>query len=119
MGRGPRKARFSTSLETRTVADELLDPTAAALRLGITRTTLYDWLGLSRRNLLEIHGRRATIEFFQTGAKAQGRIRIESREVERIKELMRIVPTAAPVRRLLVARTTYPHINVPLGRPDR
>jgi hypothetical protein len=101
------------------LSDELLTPAEAAPRLGITRTTLYDWFGRSRRSLLEIHGRRVTIEFFQTGAKAQGRIRIDAHEVERIKDLMRVIPTAAPVRRPPVQRNNFLHITVPLGRPDR
>ena len=66
----PCRSFFQDALD---LSDELLTPAEAAPRLGITSTTLYDWFGRSRRNLLEIHGRRVTIEFFQTGAKAQGR----------------------------------------------
>lgn len=99
--------------------DELLTPAEAASRLGITRTTFYDWLGRSRRGLLEIHGLRVTIEFFQTGAKSQGRIRVEAREIARLKELLRVVPTAVRERRPIVPRNSFPGITVPLGRPDR
>lgn len=110
---------FKAVIESIVSDDELLTPAAAAVRLGLARTTLYAWLGLSRRNLLEIHGRRVTIDFLQTGPKAQGRIRITAREVERIRELLRVQPIAAPLRRSPTPRLTLPHITVPLGRPDR
>lgn len=96
---------------------ELLTPAEAAHRLGVSVTTLYDWLGRSRRNLLEIHGQLVTIEFFQTGAKAQGRIRIPAVEIERLQELMRVKPRSAPTRRPPIRRESYPFITVPLGYP--
>jgi len=98
--------------------DVLLTPAEAARRLGITRATFYAWLGLSRRSLLEVHGRRVTIEFFQTGAKGQGRIRLEASEVDRIRELLRVKPTISLQRRPMVPRRTFPHITAQLGRPD-
>jgi hypothetical protein len=105
--------------EPRLLSEELLTAAETARRLGVTRATIYDWLGLSRRNLLEIHGRRVTIEFFQTGAKGQGRIRLEAMEVVRIKELLRVKPTTMLERRPPTRRQSFPHITVPLGRPDR
>lgn len=101
------------------MSDELLTAAEAARRLGITVTTLYDWLGRSRVGELEIRGRRVTINYLQAGAKGQGRIRIEAREIDRLRELMR-VQTLPIVRR--APRTTpthWPGISVPLGRPDR
>jgi hypothetical protein len=99
--------------------EDFLTAAESASRLGVTRATMYAWLGLSRRNLLEIRGQRVTIEFFQTGAKGQGRIRLDAREVERIREFLRVKPTAAPERRPSVPRRTFPHISVPLGHPHR
>lgn len=99
------------------VSDELLTAAAAARRLGITVTTLYDWLSRSRIGELEIRGRRVTIHYLQAGAKGQGRIRIETAEVDRLRDLMR-VQTQPIVRR--APRTTpthWPGITVPLGRP--
>lgn len=101
------------------MSDELLTAAEAARRLGITVTTLYDWLGRSRTGKLEIRGRRVTINYLQAGAKGQGRIRIEAGEIDRLRELMR-VHTLPIVRR--APRTTpthWPGISVPLGRPDR
>lgn len=98
--------------------DPLLTPREAACRLGITATTLYDWLGRSRYGLLEIRGQRVTIDYLQGGPRGQGRIRIEGREVERLKELMRVKPQVAPVRRSPTSRS-FPGITVKLGRPDR
>ncbi len=97
--------------------DPLLTPRNAAARLGITVTTLYDWLGRSRYGLLEIRGQHVTIDYLQGGAKGQGRIRIEANEVERIRELMRVKPQIAPSRRPPLPRVNFPGINVPLGRP--
>ena len=97
--------------------DELLTVDEAARRLGVTRTTLYGWLGLSRRSLLAFHGRPATIEFFQTGPKGQGRIQIDAKEIERVMDLMRVKPLTVRQRRSPVPRRTFPHITVPLGRP--
>lgn len=100
------------------MSDELLTPAAAARRLGITVTTLYDWLGRSRIGQFEIRGRRVTISYLQGGAKGQGRIRIEADEVERVRELMRVTSFAPPPRRMPLRQHSFPHIHVPLGRPS-
>jgi hypothetical protein len=97
--------------------DELLSASEAARRLGITRTTLYDWLGRSKYGLLEIRGQSVTIDALQGGAKGQGRIRIEAREVQRLRELMRVTPLVFIGRKPIVKRQSFPGINVPLGRP--
>jgi hypothetical protein len=101
------------------VSDELLTAAAAAVRLGITVTTLYDWLGRSRVGELEIRGRRVTIDYLQAGARGQGRIRIEAHEVERLRELMRVATIAPPPpRRAPLRHDSFPGIVVPLGRPS-
>lgn len=100
------------------MSDELLTAAAAARRLGITVTTLYDWLGRSRIGELEIRGRRVTIDYLQGGARGQGRIRIEAQEVERLRELMRVATITVPPRRVPLRRDSFPGIVVPLGRPD-
>ncbi len=97
--------------------EEMLTPKQAASRLGVTTTTLYDWLGQSRRGLFVLRGRPVTVEFFQTGAKGQGRIRIVAREVERLLELMRVLVEPGRTRRLPIRRDRFPGITVPLGRP--
>lgn len=89
----------------------------AAERLGVTAATLYDWLGRSDRGLLVICGRPVTISYFQGGPRGQGRIRIEAAEVDRVRELMRVVPQAYVPRRPPVRTVSLPGITVPLGRP--
>ena len=63
------------------MAEELLSAREAARRLGLAVTSLYDWLGRSDRGLLVLRGRRVTIHYLQTGARGQGRIKIEAAEV--------------------------------------
>ena len=94
-----------------------LTPVQAAERLGITAATLYDWLGQSRRGLLVIRGQAVTIEYFQGGAKGQGRIRIAETEVERIQELMRVPVQSVRLRRPPIRQAAFPGITVSLGRP--
>lgn len=100
-------------------ADDLLSPAEAAHRLGITVTTLYDWLGRSDRGLLVIRGLPVTIEYLQGGPAGQGRIRIERGEAERIRELMRVRPQTIRIRRPPLPQRLFPGITVPLGRPGR
>jgi hypothetical protein len=96
----------------------MLTPKQAASRLGVTTTTLYDWLGRSRRGLFVLHGQPVTVEFFQTGAEGQGRILIPATEIARLKELMRVPVERIRIRRPPAPRALYPGITVPLGRPD-
>ena len=98
--------------------DELLSAQEAARRLGITATTLYDWLGQSNHGLLVIRGQRVAIDYLQGGTKGQGRIKITQGEVERIKDLMRVRAQYGAVRRAPVRRDSFPGITVPLGRPN-
>lgn len=97
--------------------DQLLSTREAAEQLGITVTTLYDWLGQSDRGLLVIRGQQTFIEYFQGGANGQGRIRIATSELERIKGLMRVRPCLALIRKAPLKNCVYPGITVPLGRP--
>jgi len=97
---------------------ELLTPKQAAQRLGITPTTLYDWLGQSDHGLLVIRGENVTINYFQGGPHGQGRIRIEAAEVERIKDCLRVRPQRLIASRPGPSQTTFPGITVPLGRPN-
>ena len=99
------------------MSDDLLSPIEAARRLGITVTTLYAWLGKSDHGQLIMRERKVTIEYFQGGAKGQGRIRFEASEVERIKELMRVRPSHSATRRPPTRQHIFPGITVPLGRP--
>src|SRR5687768_1845071 len=99
------------------MSNALLSAVEAAERLGITVTTLYDWLGQSDRGLLVIRGQAVTVDYLQGGGKGQGRIRIEQEEVLRLKELLRVRPQTHYRRRPPIRRTSYPGITVPLGMP--
>jgi hypothetical protein len=99
------------------MGDELLTPREAARRLGVTVTSLYDWLGQSDRGLLVIRGQRVTIDYLQGGPQGQGRIRIEASEIARLKELMRVRPQRIVPRAAPIPQQTFPGITVPLGRP--
>jgi hypothetical protein len=98
--------------------DDLLTAKEAARRLGISVLTLYDWLGQADHGLLVIRGQRVMISYLQGGAKGQGRIQIPVREIEGIKDLMRVRSRAAAVRRAPIRPDLYPGIEVPLGRPN-
>jgi hypothetical protein len=102
----------------RPVSDSLLTAADAARRLGISVTTLYDWLGQSDCGILVLRGKSVTIGYFQGGARGQGRIRVESREVDRILELMRVQPRPIAMRRQPIRRDAFPGITVPLGNPN-
>lgn len=100
------------------MAEELLSPREAAQRLGLAVTSLYDWLGRSDRGQLVLRGQQVTIDYFQGGAQGQGRIRIEAREVERLKDCLRVRPQRLLPRRIPARRESFPGITVKLGRPD-
>jgi len=97
--------------------NDLLTTQNAAQRLGISRAGLYDWLAQSDAGTLVIRGQPVTIEYFQGGPRGQGRIKIEAREVERLKELMRVRPRPVRQRRPPTRRQHYPGITVELGDP--
>jgi len=100
------------------MADELLSVKEAARRLAMAVTTLYDWLGQSDRGLLLIRGQPVTIQYLQGGPAGQGRIRIQAREVERLKDLLSVRPHPNRPRRLPRRPDSFPGITVVLGRPD-
>lgn len=114
-----RQPRARTAVRTtQFIAIDDLTTAAAASRLGIAVTTLYDWLGQSDRGLLVIRGQPVTIDYLLGGRNGQGRIRIERQEVERLRELMRVRPRPTPARRPSIPRDRFVGIHVPLGRPD-
>jgi len=98
---------------------ELLSAREAAQLLGIRAATLYEWLAQSDSGEFKIRGVPITINYLQGGRRGQGRIQIESGEVERLKEAMRVHPRQRPARQPLPRRQNFPGITVPLGRPDR
>lgn len=100
------------------MSEELLSSREAAKRLGIAVSSLYEWLARSDRGEFIIRGQTYTIEYLQGGAKGQGRIQIETSEIERLKAAMRVRPQLRPQRRTPVRTQEYPGISVPLGLPD-
>ncbi len=101
------------------MSNDLLTVAEASRLLGITATTLYDWLSQSDYGLFVLRGQPVTVNYLQGGARGQGRIRIEASEVERLKQLMRVVPQHHVPRRPIIQPQNYPGINVPLGRPGQ
>jgi len=97
---------------------ELLSSQEAAQRLGISVTSLYDWLARSDQGEFMLRGQSLTISYLQGGAQGQGRIQIEASEIERLKGAMRVHPKPQPRRRLPSRMQQYPGITVPLGRPE-
>jgi predicted site-specific integrase-resolvase len=89
----------------------------AAERLGITATSMYDWLARSNRGEFYLRGQQVTIDYLQGGARGQGRIRIADTEVERLLEAMRVRPQPVRPRRPPTTPHHFPGISVPLGRP--
>lgn len=100
------------------MSDVLLTTSTAAEKLGITVTTLYDWLSQSDRGNFVIRGEHVTVDYLQGGPKGQGRMVIEASEITRIRNLMRVRPQSARCRRQPMPRGFFPHVNVPLGRPN-
>lgn len=97
--------------------DELLNTADAAKRLGISRASLYAWLAESDTGSFEIQGQPVTIQYYQTGRRGQGHIRIEVEEIERLRDLMRVRPHRQPQRPPPVKLSEFPGITVKLGRP--
>ena len=95
----------------------LLTAAEAARALGISRATMYGWLAQSNAGTLLIRGQPYTIEYLQGGAKGQGRIQLETVEIERIKDAMRVQPCRRWQRRSPTKRHHYPGIHVELGDP--
>ena len=76
------------------------------------------WLAQSDAGTFIIRGQSATIDYLQGGRRGQGRIKIETREIERLKELMRVRPQPIRKRKPPTKRHIYPGITVELGDPD-
>jgi len=83
----------------------------------MSTASLYDWLAQSDAGTLVIRGRPVTIDYYQGGPRGQGRIKLEGQEVERIRELMRVLPHPVQGRRPPTKRHHYPGIHVELGDP--
>jgi hypothetical protein len=98
---------------------ELLSSGEAARRLGISIPRLYEWLALSDRGDFLLRGAPITIDYFQGGARGQGRIRIAAREVDRLLDLMRVKPVQRRKRQSPTRRSTLRHITAKPGRPDK
>jgi transposase len=99
------------------MSEELLSNTEAARRLGISRACLYDWLAQSNAGQFTLRGQHVVIDYLQGGARGEGRIKIAAKEVERLKELMRVRPRPVPARPA-PGQSHFPGITVTLGRPD-
>lgn len=100
------------------MSSDLLSAQQSAQRFGISVASLYDWLARSDSGEFVVRGQPYTIEYFQGGARGQGRIQIEVSEIERLREAMRVRPQAQWQRRPPCQIRHYPGIHVPLGRPD-
>ena len=98
--------------------DHWLTASEAATALGISVPTLYGWLSSSDVGEFQIRGQPLTIDYLQGGARGQGRIRIATSEIERLKDAMRVHPQPRPKRRQPTKPQYYPGITVPLGRPE-
>ena len=100
------------------MASRLLNSNDAATALGVSVLTLYDWLSQSDAGQFEIRGQPVTIEYFQGGRRGQGRIKIDTQEIDRLLSLMRVAPKARHVRQRPKKRSALQHITTQLGRPD-
>ncbi|MCD0462482.1 DNA-binding protein [Roseiconus lacunae] len=100
------------------MSDELLDSETASKRLGVSTLTLYGWLSASDAGEFQIRGQAVTIDYFQSGRRGQGRIRISKNEVNRLLELMRVRPKSHRRRNRPTRKQARQHITSSLGRPD-
>jgi len=100
------------------MSGKLLSSREAASKLGISVASLYDWLARSDHGEFMLRGQSITIDYLQSGAAGQGRIRIEASEIERLKDAMRVHPRPRQLRRPPTKPLHYPGITVPLGRPE-
>jgi hypothetical protein len=100
------------------MSEELLSSQEAAQRLGISITSLYDWLARSNRGEFFLRGQPITISYLQGGSRGQGRIQIEASEIDRLREAMRVHPQLQNQRRPPRQPQQFPGITVTLGRPE-
>jgi hypothetical protein len=97
---------------------DLFNSAKAAQSLGVSVPTLYDWLSQSDAGTFQLRGLPVTIEYFQGGARGQGKIMLEAKEIERLLALMRVRPRPVSRRKLPTRKPTLQHITTKLGRPD-
>lgn len=99
------------------MAGDTLNTKDAARQLGIARATLYGWLAQSDAGQFMVRGQPVTIDYFQGGRGGQGRIRIETAEIERLRALMRVKPRRIVSQKPLRRAGSFPGIHVKLGDP--
>jgi hypothetical protein len=99
------------------MSEELLSATEAARRLGVSTASLYDWLAQSHAGRFTLRGQQVTIDYLQGGPQGQGRIKIEVREIQRLKDLMRVRPCLPTTSRPRVQQQFFPGITARLGHP--
>jgi hypothetical protein len=100
------------------MANKLLNSKDAAAALGLSVLTLYDWLSQSDAGEFEIRGQPVSVAYYQGGRRGQGRIKIDTQEIERLLSLMRVAPRPARARKRPTKKTTLQHITTQLGHPD-
>lgn len=100
------------------MSSELLSAQQAAKQLGISVASLYDWLARSNSGEFVVRSQPYTIEYFQGGARGQGRIQIDASEIQRLRNAMRVRPHSVRIRQPPQRTQHFPGITVPLGRPD-
>jgi transposase-like protein len=72
------------------MSEKLLSTLDTARRLGISRASLYDWLDQANAGQFMLGCQPATFEYLERSRQGRGRIRIETKELERIKDLKRV-----------------------------
>jgi hypothetical protein len=100
------------------MAQDYVNAREAASQLGISASQFYQWLCLSDHGEFVVRGQPVTIDYLQGGPKGQGRIRIDTAEIERLNNLMRVRPRRQLPRRSSAPRASFPGIIVELGRPE-
>ena len=108
----------SIVVRRRFMDEVLLSAAEAARRLGISTASLYDWLGQSDAGTFALRGKPVTVNYLQGGAQGQGRIKLEAREVERLRDLMRVQPCPHPERRPPTNKLQFPGITASWAAPS-
>ncbi|MEA1950628.1 MAG: DNA-binding protein [Planctomycetota bacterium] len=111
----PSLSRHGDAGTSIAMKNDLLTTKDAAGQLGISTASLYDWLAQSNAGTFVLRGQPVTIDYLQGGRKGQGRIKLEPREIERLKDLMRVRPRPMRKRKPPTRRHHYPGITVELG----
>jgi len=97
---------------------DLLTAQQAAQRLGISTASIYGWLAQSNAGTFRLRGQPVTIAHLQSGPRGRGHIKLESVEVDRLIELMKVHPRPSLPRSSPVRTPQFPGITVKLGRPS-